>query len=76
MSQKQKENQIVFHDLLNFASSIRNILYIVIMKKNQPDKQTEEYLKDCLNRCNQLITELQGFQKDLKTKSPKPSPKQ
>lgn len=63
---KNKDTRIIFHDLLNFASSIRNILYIVIMKKNQPDKQTEEYLKDCLKRCNQLVKELQDFQKDFK----------
>ena len=63
---KDKDLAITFHDLLNYASSIRNLLYIVIMKKNQPDKQTEEYLKDCLGRCNELVTELQDFQKQLK----------
>ena len=64
---KDQKLAVTFHDLLNFASSIRNILYIVIMKKNQPDKETEEYLQDCLNRCNQLVNELQEFQKNLKS---------
>lgn len=60
---EKEEIRTTFHDLLNFASSIRNIVYIILMEKTQPDKQAEDYLKDCLGRCNQLITSLQNLQK-------------
>ena len=63
----EKDTDIIFHDLLNFATSIRNILYLIIMKKTQPDKETEEYLQDCLKRCNHLVEGLQDFRKDWET---------
>lgn len=71
---EKEEMQIAFHDLLNFATSIRNIVYIILMEKTQPDKQAEDYLRDCLNRCNQLVDSLQNLQRDWLHKKHAPSP--
>jgi len=55
-----------FHNLLNQATSIRNLVYLILMEKVPPDKETKNYLQKCLENCNQLTEGLQQLRRDLK----------
>ena len=62
---KSQKTEITFHNLLNKASSIRNVLYLLFMGKKQPEEKTKQYLEKTLKNANSLIEGLQKFREDL-----------
>lgn len=72
---KDHQVAILFHDLIGPASSIRSFLYFILMKKETPlDPKTENYLKECLNYCEQLIQKLQDLREVWETTNLPSSP--
>ena len=65
MKTEKDKKAILFHDLLSPVSSVRSILYFILMEKKQPlAKATKKQLQECLKYCDQLVKKLQSLQRD------------
>lgn len=60
---------VLLHDLLGDVSSVRDVLYLLLMEKTEKlSGETKHYLEEGLKKCDALVLKIEKLKKEIKKK--------